>query len=414
MARHQIIAGIDIGNLFIKVIIAELDRDAWQPKIIGVGVAESHGLRKGVVLNMEEAIRDVGTAIRQAEGMAGVKIRQAYIAVGGPHLRSQLSRGIIAVSRADNEIDQGDIRRVIDAASIVNLPANREVIHILPKQYLIDGQEVVKNPLGMKGVRLEAEVMIIDGLSPYIKNLAKCLSANDVEVSDFVFAPLAASYAALDKRQKEHGVLQFDFGGGVSTIAFFNEGELVYANTLPIGAQHITHDLAVALRTSLDQAEAVKLEYGFVGSSEVGKKEEIDLTDLLKEDGFVIARKNLGRIIEDRVEELFHILQTEIKKIPHNGIIPSGLVLIGGGAKLPGLVNYAKEKLKLPVRVDGHYEFSSMVDRATDPSLAVAVGLVLGGIEKDFSGSRSGGGSNSLPISHSVRKIGSWLKNFMP
>ena len=414
MARRQIITGIDIGNLFVKVVIAELDRDSWQPKIIGVGVAESHGLRKGVVLNMEEAIRDVGVAIRQAEGMAGTKIRQAYIAVGGPHLRSQLSRGIIAVSRADNEIDQGDIRRVIDAASIVNLPANREVVHILPRQYLIDGQESVKNPLGMKGVRLEAEVMIIDGLSPYIKNLAKCLSANDIEVIDFTFAPLAASHAALDKRQKEHGVLLFDFGGGVSTLSFFNEGELIYANTLPIGAQHITHDLAVALRTSLDQAEAVKLEHGFVGSSEVGKKEEIDLADLLKEDGFVITRKNLGRIIEDRVEELFHILQAEMKKIPHNGIIPSGLVLIGGGAKLPGLVNYAKEKLKLPVRIDGHYEFSSMVDRATDPSLAVAVGLVLGGIEKDFSNSRSGGGSSFPPLANSVKKIGGWLKNFMP
>src|SRR3989338_2173473 len=364
MARHQIITGIDIGNLFVKVVIAELDRDSWQPKIIGVGVAESQGLRKGVVLNMEEEIGDVGAAIRQAEGMAGIKIRQAYIAVGGPHLRSQLSRGIIAVSRADNEIDQGDIRRVIDAASIINLPANREVVHILPKQYLIDGQESVKNPLGMKGVRLEAEVMIIDGLSPYIKNLAKCLSANDVEVIDFTFAPLAASHAALDKRQKEHGGLL--------------------------------------------------LEYGFVGSSEVGKKEEIDLADLLKEDGFVIARKNLGRIIEDRVEELFHLLQAEMKKIPHNGIIPSGLVLIGGGAKLPGLVNYAKEKLKLPVRIDGHYEFSSMVDRATDPSLAVAAGLVLNGIEKDFSNSRSGGGSSFPPLTNSVKKIGGWLKNFMP
>ncbi|HXK35948.1 MAG TPA: cell division protein FtsA [Candidatus Paceibacterota bacterium] len=411
MARKQIVAGIDVGNLFVKAAIAELDQETGRPKIIGVGVAESHGLRRGVVHNLDETIRDIGQAIHQAQTMAGTRVGRAYVAVNGPHLRSQISRGVIAVSRADNEIDQSDVERVVEAASIVNLPANREIIHVMPRNFTIDNQEVVKNPLGMKGYRLEAEVLLIDGLSPYIKNLAKCVNANDIEVAGFVYSPLAASYAVLDKKQKEHGVLKVDLGGGLSTLSFFNEGDLVYAATLPIGAQHITHDLAVALRTTVEQAEAVKLQYGFTGSHSAGKKENIDLSTLLEDENMIIPRKSLGRIIDDRVDEVFGLLQNELKRIPNLGIVPSGVVIIGGGARFAGLAGFAKERLKLPVRIGGHPELAGLADTVNDPALAVATGLVLYGLEKDYSGKNTGG---SGQLSGSLRKLKGWLKNFLP
>lgn len=198
------VTGIDVGNSFVKTVIAELERETGHPRFLGVGIAESRGLRKGVVIDMDEVIQDIGESVKRAEAAAGVKINRAYVSVNGPHIKSQVSRGVIAVSRADAEISSNDIERAIDAASIVSLPANREIIHVLPKNYLVDGQENVKNPLGMKGVRLEAEVLIIDGLSPYLRNLAKCFNANNIEVTEMLFAPLASGYSVLIIPKKTH------------------------------------------------------------------------------------------------------------------------------------------------------------------------------------------------------------------
>src|SRR3989344_5618772 len=292
MGRPYTVTGIDVGNSFVKTVIAELDRENMHPRVLGLGVVESHGLRRGMVVDMDETIRDIGESVKRAQTSAGVKVNRAYVSVNGPHIKTQLSRGVIAVSRVDQEISANDIERAIDAASIVSLPANREIIHVIPKNYLVDGQEHVKNPLGMRGVRLEAEVLIIDGLSPYLRNLAKCFSANDIEVVEMIFSPLASSQAVLDKSQKEHGVLNLDLGGGLSTLSFFHEGELVFSSVIPIGSRHITNDLAVALRTSMDIAEEVKLQYGFAGLNASGakaslamqknaKRDDIDLSELL-------------------------------------------------------------------------------------------------------------------------------------
>ncbi|MBI2057535.1 MAG: cell division protein FtsA [Candidatus Yanofskybacteria bacterium] len=420
MSNSYIITGIDIGNSLVKTVVAELDRETLTPKILGVGVSESHGLRKGVVVDMGETIKDIGESVRKAETVSGVRIRRAYVSVNGLHIKSQLSRGVIAVSKADNEIAPHDLERVIDAASIVSLPANREVIHILPKNYLVDGQEYVKNPLGMKGVRLEAEVLIIDGLSPYIRNIAKCLNANDIEVAEFVFSPLAASYSVLDKSQKEHGVLSLDLGGGVSTLSFFHEGELAYASTIPLGSRHITNDLAVALRTSMDIAETVKLQHGCASLALQkntvghGRKDDIDLSDLIGEENFIIPRKNIAKVVEARVGEVFEMIQTEMKKIPHSGLIPAGVVITGGGAKLPGLGSFVKERLKLPVRVGIRYPFEGVADQVEDPALAVAAGLVLYGMEREFSKGRPFSAFNFVEYLNPVKKVFSWLKNFSP
>lgn len=437
MGRPRIVTGIDIGNAFVKTVMTEFDRESLGPKIIGSGVAESHGLRRGMVVNMDETIRDIGESVRKAESMAGKKVKRCYVAVNGLHIKTQLSRGVIAVSRADNEISQSDVERVIDAASIVNLPANREILHVIPKSYLIDGQEQVKNPLGMKGVRLEAEVLIIDGLSPHVKNLAKCLNANEIEVAEFVYSPLAVSCAVLERKQKEHGVLSLDLGAGVSTLAFFQEGELVHAMTMPIGSHHVTYDLAVALRTSLDVAEEIKLRYGYAGvslaaiknraASAGNKKDEVDLSNFLGEEELLIPRKNIGKVVEARVTEVFDMLQTEMKRLAYPGLIPAGMVLTGGGAKLIGLGAFVREKLKLPVRIgfrpeggelfltDGHSLLAGSSDHSSDPALAVAVGLSFYGLDKEFPKTKGEGGSSDFkrPV-QILKNLFGKLSDFMP
>lgn len=413
MARPNLITGIDIGNHAIKTVIAELNRETLRPQIVGVGSAPSSGLRRGVVFDMEETINNIRDSVSRAESMSGTKVNRAYVSLNGLHMRNQLSRGVIVVSRADNEITPNDIERVIDASSTINLPPNREIVHTIPKNFTIDGQEHVKNPQGMRGVRLEAEVMLIDGLSPHIRNLAKCINANDIEVAEFVFAPLATAKSVLNKHQREHGVLSIDLGGGVSSIALFHEGDLVHTAILPIGSRHITNDLAVAFRTSMDKAEEIKCQHGSVGTEQSAKKNKVDLSELLGEEGFVVSRAQIAKVIDSRVSELFDFISNEMKKLSHGYLLPAGVVLAGGGANLAGLSDFTKNRLRLAVRTGGDYFIDGLSDRVSDPAFATAVGMVLWGFEKEFSG-------NKLPLTarlssfDNIQKLSKWFKNFMP
>lgn len=413
--RQHLICGIDIGNTSVKTIIGEINRELGRLQIIGIASVPSNGLRRGVVVDMEETISNIRDSISQAQFMAGAKVNRAYVSINGLHIKTQFSHGIIAVSRADNEISQYDIDRVIDAASAVSLPANREIIHVISRNFIIDGQEHVKNALGMKGVRLEADVLLIEGLSPYIRNLARCVNANNIEVAEFVFGPIATAKAVLDKHQLEHGVLNIDFGGGVSTMALFYEGELVHTAVLPIGSRHITNDIAIALRTSMDKAEEIKCEHGYTGNEEVLAKDQIDLSTVLGEQDFVIPRKQIAKIVDARVSELFDMINDEIKKVPRGNLLPAGVVLAGGGANLIGLPATTKNRLKLAVKV-GQNGNSGYLDgfktTINDPAMATAFGLVLWGFEKEFTGK----GINFLVSTAQNRlgKITRWLKNFMP
>src|SRR3989344_2065328 len=413
MARPYLLSGIDIGNSEIKVVIAKVERDSAKPELIGVGSALSHGLRRGMVVDMEETVANLATAIQRAQAMAGMQLRRAYVAVNGLHIKNQVSRGVIAVYRADNEISQNDIDRVIQAASVVSLPVNREMIHVIPRNFIVDGVENVKNPLGMKGVRLEAEVFIIEGLSPYLRNIAKCVNENHIEVAGLVFAPLAASLSVLDKNQKEYGVLNLDFGGGTSTLTVFEEADLLHSVVLPIGSKHITSDLAVALRTSMDVAERVKIEHGATSEGEdLRKRGNIDLSEIMSENDFVMPRKQLIRVVDARAQELLEMVANELKKIS-KGMLPAGVVLSGGGANLPGLAVMVKERLRLPVRIANPFNISGVVDNFDDPSFAVAAGLIRWGIDEEFSGNRSSNGGQFLNNSL-LNKVFGWLKNFKP
>lgn len=414
MPRPYIISGIDIGNSQVKVIIAKVSGDELRPEIIGSGSAVSNGLRRGVVVDMEETVENVHSAVQRAEAMAGTSIRRAYLAVSGLHINTQTSRGVIAVSRADNEISQNDIERVVKAASVVSLPPNREIIHVIPKNFIVDGTEYVKNPLGMKGVRLEADVLIVDGLSPYLRNMVKCVNENNIEVAGLVYGPLASSLSVLDKNQKEYGVVNIDFGGGTSTMTVFEEADLIHSAILPIGSRHITNDLAVMLRTSIDVAERIKLEHGSTSDAEdLRRRGEVDLSELVGEQNFVIPKKQLIRVIDARAHELFDIVSNELKKVSKIGLLPAGIVLSGGGVNLPGLVQLAKDKLRLPVRIAKPIHFEGISDIVDDPSFSVAMGLVLWGMEEEFGG-RGGKAQGSSGGNDAVKKLASWLKNFMP
>jgi cell division protein FtsA len=411
VSSKNIVTGIDIGNSAVKTVIAEVDESGLAPRVLGWGSVPSNGLRRGVVYDMEETTANIRDSVAEAEKMAGIKVERAFISLNGPHIRTQQSRGVIVVSRADNEISRNDIDRVIDAAAIISLPPNREIIHVISKSFTIDSQEKVKNALGMKGVRLEADVILIEGLSPYIRNLAKCASSNNIEVAGFVFAPLAVAKFALDKHQREHGVLNVDFGGGISTVALFQEGELIHAAILPVGSKHITNDIAVAFRTTIEKAEEIKCKYGMVGAEEGGKKDQIDLSQLLDEDDAIVPRRQIGRIIDCRVSELFDFIGEEMKKVPQYVSLPAGVVLTGGGANLAGLANFAKNRLRLSVGL-GKKKSEELPEELCDPSYAVALGLINWGFEAEFLGDSSRKVDwSSLGF---LGKFTRWLKDFLP
>ena len=414
MAQPHIISGIDIGNSQVKVIIAKFDRETGQPEIIGVGSAPSNGLRRGMVVDMKETVENIRAAVQQAQAMAGMPIRRAYLAVSGLHIKTQVSRGVIAVSRADNEISRNDIERVLQAASVVSLPANREIVHVIPRNFVIDGTEYVKDPLGMKGVRLEADVLIIEGISPHLRNIAKCVNENNIEVAGFVFTPLAAALASLDKSQKEYGAMSLDFGGGTSSLTVFEEADLLHSTIFPIGSKHITNDLAIALRTSIDVAEMVKLEHGTTSETEdLRHREQLDLSHILDEKNFVIPKKQVVRVIDARVQELMDMVSGELKKIARSGMLPAGVVLSGGGSNLPGFAALVKEKLGLPVRVARPTHIQGMIDTVSDPSFTVALGLVLWGVDQEIGALKPSSGAFSSQ-GGTFRKILDWLKNFLP
>jgi cell division protein FtsA len=409
LTRH-IVCGIDIGNVTLKTVIAEMTNESAHPRIIGIGTAPSNGLRKGIVVDMEEVIESIKKSVTEAQSMSGVTIDHAYVGINGLHIKTQQSKGVVAVARADNEISQSDIDRVMEAASTVSLPQNHEVIHVIPKSFIIDSAENVKSPLGMKGIRLEAEVLIIEGLSPYVHNLTKCINANNIEVAELIFAPLAAAKSVLDKHQREYGVMLLDIGGGVTSMATFFEGDLVHTAVLPVGSRHVTNDLAIAFRTTIDSAEEIKRNHGFVGNPEVQmKKTQVDLSEIVGEEGIVVSRKQIGKIIDARIGELFDVVSAELNSTQGN--LPAGAVLAGGGANLLGIRRYGKGRLGLSTKVGGRYNFEGLSETALDPAFAVAVGLVMWGFEDQKA---SNGESPIARTPNVLKNIGKWFKNFIP
>lgn len=418
MGKNNIIFSLDVGTAKVRAIAASIKggKEEAKPRIIGVGESISSGMRKGVVVDIEEMSKSIKRAIDQAERSSGTNFNKVYVSIGGSHIKAKTSKGIVAVSRADEEVSEDDVLRAISNASAVSLDPNREVIHVIPREFSIDGQEGIQDPRGMTGVRLEVDTLIIEGLSPYIKNLRKCLNNAGVEIEGLILDVLAASSAVLSRKQKELGVLVLDLGGGTAGMTVYEERKLIHAAVLPVGSSHITNDIAIGLRTSIEVAEKIKLNFGTCLPEEIGKKDSIDFSKIDEKEEGMANRKEIAKIIEARMEEIFSLTNKELRKIDRERLLPSGVVLIGGGARIPGVIDLAKDKLKLPVQLGYPQGIDGLVDKVDDPAFATAIGLIFWGLEM-----RGGGEegrlflSSKMPSSiNTVNKIKSWFRNFLP
>lgn len=377
MASPEIITGLDIGTTKISAIIAEVEEDA-QPKIIGVGMVPSEGLRKGVVVNVEKTVRSIESALDKAQQMAGLKVNQVYVGIAGDHIRSYNGRGVVAVAGPENEITEDDVRRVIDAAKAVVMPMDREIIHIIPQEFIVDDQRGIKDPLGMSGIRLETEVHIVTGAITSAQNICRSVERAGVDVVDLVLEPLASSYSVLSEDEKELGVVVMDMGGGTTDIAMFFEGCIRHTAVVALGGGNVTHDIALCLRTPVDQAEMIKIKHGCALHSMIENPDQtIEIPGVGGRPPRKVAQELLVDIIHPRMEELFRLTAGEIRKSEFANLMTAGIVITGGGALIRGAVELAEEVFDMPVKLGIPKGFSGLIDLAKSPIHATGVGLIL-------------------------------------
>ncbi|MDE2025954.1 MAG: cell division protein FtsA [Patescibacteria group bacterium] len=434
MAEGKIVVGVDIGTSKIITVIAKVDEESVI-NVLGVSEVKSAGIRKGQIVDIEDAVAAINTSLEAAERMAGYSISRVTVSIGGSHIESINSKGVVAVATPEGEITPNDLTRVIDAARAVSLPSSREIIHVLPRNYTVDGQEGIKDPTSMTGVRLEVDTHIISASSTAVRNLAKALSEVGVDVEGVVFSGYASSLAVLSDTEKELGIVLVDIGAGTTDISIYVEGSVAYSSVLPIGARHITNDLAIGLRVSLESAEKIKLflsrpqkrgmltEAGELDPKE--KTDEIDLANLgLPEEIRKVSKKTLVEgIIRPRLNEIFTMIGLEIKKSGLGGQTPAGLVITGGGAKTVGIVESAKRMLAMPVRVGLPTDLKGIVDEVEDTPYAGVIGLIKFGSGLETKSSFGFGGLRlpkipglgKLPSGGKLgKKIFDLLRSFIP
>lgn len=378
MARNdEIVVGLDIGTTKIACIIGEVTDEGLD--IIGIGSHPSKGLRKGVVINIDATINSIQRAVEEAELMAGCEVNRVHAGIAGGHIKGFNSRGIVAVK--DKEVKQTDLARVVDAARAVAMPMDRKIIHVIPQEYIIDEQDGIKEPLGMTGVRLEANVHIVTASVTSAQNIVKCANACGLEVADIVLEQLASSEAVLSEDEKELGVAVVDIGGGTTDIAIYSQGSLVHTAVLSIGGNHLTNDIAVGLRTPMAEAERIKQKYGCAMTERVSPEETIEVPSVGGRPPRVLSRQILSEIIEPRVEEIFAYVGRELKNSGFEDLIASGVVITGGTTILENMPELAEEVLALPVRRGNPKGVGGLVDVVRNPKFATGVGLVINGSE---------------------------------
>jgi cell division protein FtsA len=373
--RENIVVGLDIGTTKICAIVAEVSDGGVD--IVGIGTHPSKGLRKGVVINIDATVESIRKAVEEAELMAGVEINSVYCGIAGSHIRGFNSHGIVAVK--NREVSENDMKRVIDAARAVAIPMDREIIHVLPQEFIVDEQDGIMEPLGMSGVRLEAKVHIVTGAVTSAQNIIRCCNRTGLEVNDIVLEQLAASDAVLIPDEKELGVALADIGGGTTDLVVFSQGAVRQTAVFGLGGNHLTNDIAVGLRTPLVESEKIKIKYGCALTSMVKKEEMIEVPSVGGRRARVLSRQILAEIIEPRMEEIFTLVHREILKSGYENLIPSGVVLTGGTASLEGLPELVEQIFNLPVRRGYPSGIGGLMDVVNNPMYAAGVGLVLYG-----------------------------------
>lgn len=412
MSKVQLVAGLDIGCSKIRTVIGRLEDKGGLPNIIGVGVAPSNGLRKGLVIDVEETIQSISASLEDAERMAGETVHHVFLGIGGHHIEAFDSKGVIAISHTGNEISEDDIDRVLEAAQAVSLPHNRRILRIIPKAFSVDDQRGIKYPVGMMGIRLEVEAHIVTGLVPAVKNIEKCIHQAGVDIDDIIPTSLAASEAVLSRRQKELGVVVVDIGCGATSVSVFEEGTTLHTAIIPVGGENVTNDIAIGLRTSIDTAEKIKIEYGSCIPEDVSDRETIDLSQLSKIDQQTVSKKLMVEIIQARYHEIFSLVKEQLAKINRDGMLPAGVILTGAGSKMPGSIDLARETLNLPVQIGFPQNFEGVVDKIDDPAYASAIGLILWGAR--FEGHSQGLSFKSISVSKAFGGMKNWVKSLLP
>jgi cell division protein FtsA len=382
MHKNSYIVGLDIGTKKVAAIIGEITEDR-KVEIIGIGTADSKGLRKGVVVNLDATTSAIKKAQEEAELMAGVEIDSAFVGISGAHIKSFNSRGVIAVSGKNREITREDIRRVIDQSKAVSIPPDREIIHVIPQEFVVDEQDGIKAPLGMSGIKLEVNVHIITSAITSVQNLKTCVERAEVEIEEVVLNQIATADSVLTHDEKELGVGLVDIGAGTTEVAIFERGSLWYTSIIPIGGDNFTNDIAVGLRTPIPEAEKIKKKFGCVSSPALDEQETIEVPSVGKaRKPRVLSRQILADIIQPRAEEIFRLVDNDIKRMGYEKSLNSGIVITGGTALLEGLEEVAEEIFDLPVRRGDPMGIGGLVDRVSTPDYATAVGLILYGFDQ--------------------------------
>jgi cell division protein FtsA len=414
MPKHRIIAGLDIGNSKIRAAIAVLDEESTQPNIIGVGVSPSGGLRKGNIIDVEETVANIAAALEDAERMAGEPVHAVFLGISGDHIASMDSKGVIAISHTGNEIIEDDVDRVLEAAQAVAIPNNRRILRIIPKSFTVDEQTGIKYPVGMTGIRLEVLAHLVTGLVPAVKNIEKCVHQAGVDINDIIPCGLAAAESVVSKRQKELGVVVIDIGCGGTNVSVFEEGTVLHSASLPVGGDNVTNDIAIGLRTSIDTAEKIKIEYGSCIPEDIHDRETIDLSLLSKIDTQTVSKKQLAEIIQARYHEIFAMVKDELAKVQRDGMLPAGAILCGAAVKMPGVIDLAREVLNLPVQIGFPTNYEGVVDKIEDPAYASVIGLVIWGSRFQGEGYGIKLDFKNFNVEKMTQGIKNWFRGLLP
>ncbi|SEI40266.1 cell division protein FtsA [Allopseudospirillum japonicum] len=408
--RDNLVVGLDIGTSKVVAIVGQRTPDG-AIEIVGIGSHPSRGLKKGVVINIESTVQSIQRAVYEAELMAGCKIHSVYVGIAGSHVNSMNSHGIVAIK--DREVAEPDLERVIDAARAVAIPADQKIIHILPQEYAIDNQEGIREPLGMSGVRLEAKVHLVSCAVNAVQNIEKCVRRCGLEVDDIILEQLASSYAVLTDDEKELGVCLVDIGGGTTDIAVFTEGAIRHTAVIPIAGDQVTNDIAMALRTPTQHAEEIKVKYACALTQLAGADEMIKVPSISDRPPRDLSRQALAEVVEPRYDELFTLIQSELRHSGYEDLVAAGIVLTGGTAKMEGVIELAEEIFHMPVRLAYPQHIAGLGDVVSNPIYSTGVGLLLYGLqqqEQDVSrmGTTASGKEGGRQEAH--ESAGTWIK----
>src|SRR5919199_1836521 len=407
MSSDRIVVGVDVGTTKVCALIAEVSPDDHL-EIIGVGIVPSRGIKKAVVVNPDEVVESIVGAVQKAEQQSGFKIVSAFVGISGAHITTQTSQGVVAVRHPDRQISPDDVQRALEAARVVTVPADREIVHVLPRHYIVDGQDGIKNPVGMLGHRIEVQTTIVSGAMTSVNNLVRCVERAGIGIDSLVLQPVAAGEAVLTEAEREIGVALIDIGSGTTDVGVFVEGALMFACVLPVGGFQVSNDLAVCFGAPFAAAEEIKIRHRYALPELLEDDRTIDVSAFDTGDGRPVSRRQVSEIIEPRLEETFELVIEQLERAGLRGL-PAGVVLCGGTAQLGGIRRLAAEVFRAPVRIGAPTGIYGLVDQISTPAFATSVGLLKWGLEQEFE--PGGSPRRGAPLAGIGNALTSWLRN---